>query len=48
MTRKQRFGGLVGHGQQADVVDDDQVGADHPLDGLVDAVVDAVAVHQLA
>ena len=41
------FGRVGGHREQADVVDQDQVRADQLGDGLVDAVVGAVAAEQL-
>ena len=37
------FGGVVGDRQQPDVIDDDQLGAQDPGDGLGDGVVGAVA-----
>jgi len=40
------FGGVGSDGQQPDVVDDDQVGAQDPSDGLGDRVVGAVAADQ--
>ena len=42
------FGGVGGHRQQSDVVDDDDVGAHDPGDGFGDGVVGAVAVHERA
>jgi len=38
----ERFGGLGGHGQQADVVDDDHIGAEDLADGAAGRVVDSV------
>ena len=43
---EQRLGRVRGDRQQADVVDDDQVGADQLADRLAEAVVGAVAAQQ--
>jgi hypothetical protein len=40
------FGGVGSHGQQPDVINDDEVGAQDPADGLGDRVVSAVTAHQ--
>jgi len=40
---EQRFGCVGGNGQQADVIDQDQIGADQLRDRFVDAVISAVA-----
>src|SRR5665811_1632029 len=40
------FGGLGGDGEQTDVVDDDQVGFEDPVDRLGDRVIGAMTGHE--
>jgi hypothetical protein len=40
------FGGVLGHREQADVVDNDELGAEHAGDGLADGVIRAVAADE--
>ena len=43
---EERFGGLEGNREHADVIDHDQIGADQPADGFGDGVVGAVAANE--